>query len=284
MKKPEYLYKYGSASRVLQIVRDLTFYFAPVSQLNDLFEFRVQSLYTESADSRYRVFAKRLIHEGRFSTVDEALEGIKECNLETDATEMYELFLQQLNSFLADVMRYSGVTCFSEERNNQRMWGTYGDNHAGAAIEFTTAQGSSSFAAHLNPVLYLAKKIGICPSEFMTSSLSVDTWLCSVMCCMKHWHWRDEREWRLLLLANTEQTTAERIVRFERSAITRIFLGPRISRSNEDEIRSAATQHEPNIPVLKRRVDDQEAKEEYVGVEEIRSFDQLIYWANRLAK
>ena len=76
-EKPSYVYKYCSAQRAVQLLRDLTFHFAPAAQLNDLYEFRARSLYREDVDSKYRVFAKRLVSEGWWSTFDEALEATK---------------------------------------------------------------------------------------------------------------------------------------------------------------------------------------------------------------
>ena len=280
MEKPEFIYKYHSASRVAQIVRDLTFYFAPVSQLNDLYEFRARSLYRETQESKYRTYAKQLVKQEWFGSIEEALEGIKECNLEAEVTKAYGYYIQQLNAMLTRIMEHSGVTCFSHFRNNQRMWGTYGDNHAGAVIEFTTSPEKSNFMSHLMPVLYFEKPFELCPSEFLTDALTLDQWLCGVLCCIKHWHWRDEGEWRLLLLADSEQSTADRVVPFERSAITRIFIGPRIKKEDEDAIYKAAALHNPEIPVFKRKIDEAEAKEEFLGFEQIHSFEQLKYWAN----
>src|SRR5829696_799993 len=221
MDKPPYLYKYCSAARAAQIIRDLTFYFAPVSKLNDLYEFRVRSLYRETQESRRRVFAKQLVNQGWFDTTEEAIESIDTPELIASADSAYSYFLETLNGQLAAIMQHSGVTCFSAHRNNQRMWGTYGDAHAGAVIEFTTSSEASSFADHLMPVLYAADKPDLCPSEFLTADLKLDQWLCGALCCIKHYHWRDEAEWRLLLLASSAQTDKDRIVPFERTAITR---------------------------------------------------------------
>lgn len=281
MNRPEYVYKYHSASRVAQIVKDLTFYFAPVSQLNDLYEFRIRSLYKETAESKYRVYAKQLVKERIFESVEEAVLGIRSCGLENQAAEAYSYFIEQLGATLALVMRHSGVACFSRHRNNQRMWGTYGANHSGAVIEFSTSTDKSTFASHLMPVMYLEKSLELCPSEFLTDSLTLDRWLCGALCCIKHWHWRDEGEWRLLLLTDCEQDAKARTVPFERSAITRLFLGPRITIEDESCIRNIAARHSPEIPVFKRMVEDDEAKEEPSGVEQIHSFEQLKYWADR---
>ena len=283
-RKPDYLYKYHSACRVEQILKDLTFYFAPVLQLNDLYEFRLRSLYSETPESKYRVFAKQLVHEGWVDTVDEAIEKICDWELKRNATEAYDCFIQRLNSALTRIMKYSGVTCFSHHRNNQRMWATYGDNHAGAVIEFYTLPETSRFASHLMPVLYFEKQFDLCPSEFLTDSLALDQWLCGALCCIKHWHWRDEGEWRLLLLTDREQSTQDRVIPFERTAIARVFVGPRIPPNAEKRIRDIASNHSPPIPVFKRKVDDDEAREQSVGFEEIHSFEQLKYWADHCSR
>jgi hypothetical protein len=277
-EKPAFVYKYCSAQRAAQVVQDLKFYFAPVTQLNDLFEFRAASVYQETVDSKYRVFAKRLIADRWFSDFSQAFEVAK--SLDSREIDLaYSFFLNQLSAMLAKVMRYSGVVCFTAERNNQRMWGTYGDKHTGAVLEFSTSTELSRFAAHLMPVIYTDTKLPICPSELMTERLTIDQWMLGVFLCVKHIHWREESEWRLLLLADAEQTVEERLVPFERSALTRIFLGPRISPDQESLIRNAATKQKPAVPVFKRRIDDALATEEYSGVELIHSFDQLMYWA-----
>jgi hypothetical protein len=52
-ERPPFVYKYGSAERISQILRDMTFYFCSALALNDLFEFRARSIYVEDTDSKY---------------------------------------------------------------------------------------------------------------------------------------------------------------------------------------------------------------------------------------
>jgi hypothetical protein len=280
MEKPKFLYKYQSAKRVAQIVRDLTFYFAPAAQLNDLFEFRVKSLFTETPESRLRVYAKGLVYQGVCDTIEQDIKFINE-DLIADVQESYEYTMSMINEQLVNIMRHSGVTCFSEHRNNQRMWGTYGDNHSGAVIEFDTSSEKSKFASHLMPVLYLKEKPKICPSELISDEMTISQLVCGFFCCFKTYDWRDEGEWRLLLLADEEQSKEQRIVPFERAAISRIFLGPRIKEEDEDEIWRVACLHQPSIPIFKRKIDEVEAKEEPVGFEMLHSSSQLEYWFAR---
>lgn len=280
MCKPRYVYKYGSAERVLQIVKQLTVYLAPVSQLNDLYEFRLQSLYTEDDESPYRLFAKRLVHEGWANSLEEARKILAYGALEPEVRLMYSAYIAQLKDWLPRLMKHSGATCFSEHRNNQRMWATYGANHAGALIEFSTSTKDSSFGEHLTPVTYSETRIAVCPSDFMSDTLAFNSRVLNALCCVKHSHWRDEGEWRLTLLADSEQTTQMRLHAFERSAITRIVLGPRISEENETAIRKAAEGHDPPIPVYKRIIDEDHAREELMGFEQIHSLEQFLRWVD----
>lgn len=94
----------------------------------------------------------------------------------------------------------------------------------------------------------------------------------------KHADWRDEREWRLILFTDMEQSTSDRIVPFERTAISRIFIGPRITPDDKAAIWNAATARPPHIPVYERVIDPVVAREEMLGYEEIKDVRQLEYW------
>jgi hypothetical protein len=278
--RPDFVYKYSSADRVANILRDLTFYFGAAAPQNDLFEFRVQSLLAQTPGTAQRVFASYLLATGEAGDVEDALNIARTIDQET-VQAISDDVIENLNRQLSLIREHSGVTCFSSRRNDQRMWAAYGDNHAGAAIEFTTNPDRSRFASHLSRVLYVNKKLPICPSMLFTEG-RLNERLASMLLCVKHTDWRDEEEWRLLLLTDTPQAHADRVVTFERTAITRVFLGPRITREKEDAIRSAADLREPTIPVFKRRIHPELAYEDVVGFEVVRSPEQLAYWMSSL--
>ena len=275
--RPEFVYKYGSAARIAQILRDLAFYFGPAAPQNDLFEFRARSLFTEDEETKFRVFAKFLVVDGAYNTFDEAFAAAKQFDADA-VNETYEVLISRLNDELKQAKDHSGVTCFSSRRNDQRMWAAYGGNHTGAVIEFTTDPAHSLFASHLSRVLYVDTKLPICPSLMFNERGEIEQLLLSFLFCVKHVDWRDEKEWRLLLLADQEQEDGDRIVPFERTAITRVFLGPRIDPAEEKLIRDAAEEQTPEIPVFKRRIDPELAYEDRVGFEIIRTFEQFEYW------
>jgi hypothetical protein len=280
-RRPEFVYKYGRAEGIARIVQDLTFFFSPAAPQNDLYEFRARSLFTEDSDTQYRICAKRLMAEGWFTTFEEALVAARVLDPE-EVAQTYNSLMPTLNAFLGEAKAHSGVTCFSSQPNNQRMWGTYGDNHAGALIHFSTDKTLSRFASHLSPVMYTDTKLPFCPSHLISETMEIDQFILAFLFCVKHMDWRDEHEWRLLLLANDEQSVDNRIVGFERDALVRVVLGPRIAKDDEVKIRDAAASHSPPIPVLKRHIDPELAYEELVGFEVIRTFEQFMYWMQRL--
>jgi hypothetical protein len=196
-----------------------------------------------------------------------------------DVEDAYAANMATLNGYLDLLMDHSGVTCFSARRNAQRMWASYGDNHGGACIEFTTSPEASRFSNHLARVQYTSSRIPICPSTLVDETTNgFNAHVGAFLFCIKHTDWQDEEEWRLLMLATSEQTQKQRIVPFERTAITRVFLGPRIGADAEQAVRQAAGTLNPPVPVFKRTVDDREAQEQNVGVELVTSLDQLLYW------
>ena len=57
---------------------------------------------------------------------------------------------------------------------------------------------------------------------------------------------------------------------------------PLLSSEDEDLVRIAARRHNPEIPVLTRDIHATLAYENLAGVVEIRTADQMNYWANRI--
>ncbi len=273
---PPFLYKYTSAARALQIIRDSTLFLAPAAGQNDLYEFRARSLFRLDEDTRHRIYARGLVATGVFSDFQEAFDASKDLDFE-EARETEKKAIEVLNINLDLIMQHSGVTCFSSERNNQRMWGTYGDNHAGVVIEFSTDPALSRLGGHFGQVRYIDRNPGFCPSSFMGGDTRYDSHLLSKLLYFKHIDWAGEKEWRLIMIADEEQPPKDRIVHFERSAMTRVFLGPRIEPELEAQIISAADAA-PRIPTYKRRIDPLEAAEDLVGFEALKGPEDLKYW------
>jgi hypothetical protein len=113
--RPAIVYKYGSANRVGQIVRDLTFFFAPAATQNDLYEFRARSLFTENEDTPLRVTAKGFVADGSVRSFEEGFEKTKMLDAQ-DVRPSYEFVMKQVNEELARAKAHSGLTCFTFSR------------------------------------------------------------------------------------------------------------------------------------------------------------------------
>jgi hypothetical protein len=121
MDKPKYLYRYASADRAIQILRDRYVYLAPVHQLNDLFEASVGQLFELTPKALNTLAAKRIMNSGMLTR--EKAEEFAATMSDAEKRESFELMLQRLNELNRRLRKYSGIACFSSSMNNQRMWG-----------------------------------------------------------------------------------------------------------------------------------------------------------------
>jgi len=277
---PRYLYKYCSAARATQILQDLSLYLATPIQLNDLFEFRFRSLLSETPDGKIKALARQLLLEGIEKDIGSAIEVARQLPL-SEAERAYNDVVSYVSRVADDVMRHSGVSCFTAERNNQRMWATYGYNHAGAVIEFLTTPESCPFRNNLAEVIYTSTKIPWGPEDLLDDRCRPDISRLHFLMQFKHADWRDENEWRIMFICDSEKTPEEKYVRFPASAVTRVFLGPRVSSDDEVSIRKAAAMHSGQIAVFKREIHESLAVEAPTGFEQIQNSEQIKYWANR---
>jgi hypothetical protein len=285
---PTHVYKYTSASRAAEIIRNLQLYMAPVSQLNDLYDLNIIGFWQEDDETKFRIFAKRIMVQTITSEFDNALALAKQMNVESVVKE-YKEWLTDNAPIFDQIIQNSGVTCFTSQGNNQRMWGTYGANHSGVVIEFDTDVCKWPMSKSLKPVIYTDQRLPICPSRLIdiekeTGRPLLAQKVIEMLLCAKHIDWRDEMEWRLLMLSNDSIASSNRLVSFPRSAISHVFIAPRITLSHEQTVRTAARNHDPPIPVIKRVPHREDQHEHYEGAEIITDYSQLEYWMKQREK
>lgn len=121
------------------------------------------------------------------------------------------------------------------------MWGTYGANHTGAVVELYTEAQKWPMASDLRSAIYTEHRLPVCPSRLIgiddrTRAPVLDFEVLRMLLCAKHMDWRDENEWRLVMLAHTAAAAADRLIPLPRSAIAHVFLGPHISEEDEERI------------------------------------------------
>jgi|SRR5579871_278404 len=274
-EKPRYLYKYCSADRALQVLSENTLYLCPPEQLNDLCEFTISRL--GSYDRVRAKFLEYVRWRAHGLSKDEANARVEKMP-EDELRKNYEYFETKLRELNSDARLHSGVTCFSARFMDQRMWSQYGDNHAGVIIQFSNADDASKVHTHALPVRYSNDTGDEILARLMRPNGAIDVEvLASELYLTKTKDWRDEEEWRILMLAVTHQSREDRLFAFPSENVRRVFLGPRISQAHRSKIEEICRQQGAwsvidVVPV------PNEARFEYRGVERIKSFADLEFW------
>ena len=278
MQKPTYIYKYCSATRGIQVLSECALYLCPPDRLNDLAEFTISRFGLGSYDPGRAKFVEYVRWRATGATHEDAKAMVDRTPPE-EWRSNYEYFEARLRDLNAKLRVHSGVTCFSARFMDQRMWGTYGNGHAGICIQFTNADGLSLVHRHVLPVAYndtvnpeilihLLKADGAVDVEILARELYLT----------KTTDWRDEEEWRILMLADNEQRSTDRHFSFPARNVRRIFLGPRISEVHRAKIKDIALHREADWSVLDVVPVPNEGRFEYRGLERVLAYSDIEFW------
>lgn len=120
--KPKYLYKFCSAERAIQVIRDRYLYLCPPVDLNDMHEGTIQYLLRYSEAAAFALMSRRVEVQCGYNKT-EAAEVIKDCIKNDEIDEYFFWFAERLKSINLQMRQHSGITCFTERLNDQRMWG-----------------------------------------------------------------------------------------------------------------------------------------------------------------
>lgn len=278
-ERPKYLYKYCPASRAARILEDLHIFLAPIKCFNDTFEFAFLGLLTENEDTPRDYFTKNLAAKG----VEPEMAREVLVNMGEEKVRSY--YEEWKNEVLVPVLRkirkHSGVTCFSAEEDNQRMWAAYADDNRGVCMEFAVGREDCPFEGWLIPVLYSGTKVGLTVADLINDDMTLSTEVLIFLSAVKHEHFRDEREWRVLFLDNEERGGNSRKLPLSSATISRVFLGPRIAPADEAAIRRIVEQRNLDVPVFRRSVDGLFGTGAWEGFEIPSSPSDVIYWLKR---
>ncbi len=134
-------------------------------------------------------------------------------------------------STLKDLMRHSGVICFSEDPDNVLMWSHYGDKHHGVCLGFE----SNKLPNDLHRVEYSNFLPCIKWNEWFAEDNSEAK---KKFYLTKSNHWRYEHEWRLVRdwpLFEGEDDP-QRAISFQPESLKRVIFGSRIKPERRDEL------------------------------------------------
>ena len=274
----EYLYRYCSVERAIQVLRDRQLYLCPPADFNDLYEGTIARLTHYSSDAGLNLVAK--IASLRHSIpLDEARQMLKARMPESEIKRTFEDTAKWLIGPAEKLRTCSGVTCFSIRRDDQHMWGTYGVNHSGVCIEFSNRSGKSEIFQRAQPVLYkdgsLAEKL----PELFDDDMSLNLHRLALWCYfVKSTDWRDEREWRVFTLSTRPLSQAERLLPFEAQDVRRIFCGPRMNPDQRKELGQLAAA--PNCPwaIIDLKPDVHAGITQFEGVDVLDTEPDFAYW------
>lgn len=276
MDKPTCVYKYCSAQRALQVLSDSYLYLCPPEELNDLYEFTISRLPSYTHEAGKFLEYVRWRSQG---VCDNDARAVVDKMADSEIQENYEYFEANLRELNSKLRVHSGVTCFSAKFMDQRMWGTYGDIHRGVCIQFSNVEEDSKVHKHILPVTYTGGVSDDLLPRLLKQdgSVNVET-LAREMYLTKTLDWRDEEEWRILMVAISPQSNEERRFEFAPSNVRRIFLGPRISETHRAKIHDVARPHLEHWGVLDVVPVSNEARFEYRGADAVRSYRDIEFW------
>ena len=203
---PSWLYKYTTAERALQTLRDGNVYFAARHELNDPFDCRfTPDLSTLEKKKRFvqlqlAEWKNRGFHHCGMGFLDAAEIENNHKRLVEDP-DFADNYLQEIwKGMNADKM---GVYCLTEVRNSLPMWAHYASNHAGCCLEFNFEEhalkgghdGKNCFPFTFLKMVEYSLKCPLATMEPNRDSLGRGSAILT-----KSTEWKNEKEWRAIML------------------------------------------------------------------------------------
>ena len=188
-------------SRVKDIILGNELWFSKVSQLNDLFEFKLMAKNDLPAPSNVGIvnFWDAATHQldrvwvpkDDSSELREEMMGLimKSESLEQGFKKAWKVVTNKVETKLTQIRDELGVCCFAGNIENRVLWAYYGGESQGVALGFSP---TSPFWSSLRRVQY-AKK----PPVFSNALVRLDDTMARAI-ITKHKDWSIEDEWRLI--------------------------------------------------------------------------------------
>lgn len=278
MKQPEYLYRYCSAERALQVLANRALFLCPPVKLNDLFEGSAARLTSYDLHAARELTAK-IVSIRRQVGLEEARE-ITESKFPEHAIQDNFTDIAKLVKEIASEMRNnSGLTCFSEVNSDQRMWATYGCDHTGVCIEFTNRTGRSEIHRRAQPILYTDKTLSEHMPSLIKDDLTIDVYRLALWCFfVKSMEWAGEREWRVFTLSTKPIANSDRLLRFEAKDVRRVYCGARTQDAHRAKLQSLGRKKGANWAILDVVPEVHDGISQYSGFDVLEGQEDFRYW------
>lgn len=153
-KPPDRLYKYQPFSEYsLENLALRQIFFSKPIDLNDPFEFDVKLDFGSTPKEELRHFASEYL----------AKEGRDESVLDMPSEFIELAFHHNMRAMNDDLLRTSGVACFSEVRSHPLLWAHYAAQHQGFCLEFSSGSWIVRDAIRVH---YSSERPSVGPLEF----------------------------------------------------------------------------------------------------------------------
>ncbi len=203
---PEFLYKYTSVARALEVLLTGEVYFSHRRELNDPFDSRYMmdfSTRKKKEEAIKLVNQKFREHEEKGHDLSSMLLGMSRKTYQKRLIEDDEFANNIMQKLVEDMDKSNtGVYCFAEREDSITMWAHYANNHQGCCLKFNLQEhicrsikaGKYCFPFLVINMIKYCNKYPVHELDFHEeySLLESKYWI-------KSEDWRYENEWRALM-------------------------------------------------------------------------------------
>ncbi len=139
---PNHFYKFTSAERAIEIIRNKQLWFSSTVNFNDPFDCNINLIDFEPNDEQIKMVINDKVQGNRKTRREEIKKNKR------NTYRIRNQFSEQSN----EIFQNSGICCFSEVNDNILLWAHYADNHKGICLKFNN--GISEIATMTGKVQY----------------------------------------------------------------------------------------------------------------------------------
>lgn len=248
---PKYLYKYRTpSSNSLEAFRENVLYLSFASEFNDIHENFSTCNIDRAQEHAFKIWVENLNRQFNInielSKSDfESLESVPNKMIEKmnipisgreffrvlidDLMRQHEKYVKAMTEGIQSIGLYQHkICCFSEDVCSTLMWTHYSANNEGFCIEFETEDFGEFYRELLFPVIYSNNIIDL--NDELISNFNYILTIKSLT--QKAESWSYEKEWRLVLISESDVESEKKIMPKPKS----IYLGLNISEDTKAQL------------------------------------------------
>jgi Protein of unknown function (DUF2971) len=284
MKQPP-LYKYLNVEGAKLTLGKRTFKHAKPSDFNDAEDMSIQSIFPEKIEQALTKLSigftdvviqhlhdtptcdspmkeKLMLLQKTFRNNPKAVDLVKDEMAKGGKDSIYnvefmrtraEAYITEINEF----MQGFRVFCVTTQKDSERMWSEYAENHCGIALRIEASVEKDSKFQCFRPVIYRKKRPPLYNDtlRFITDSLFGDqnarhSKILDEIVYAKTLEWEHESEYRLAIPHRETEKPWSTLPYFAEE-ITELYLGRAMEKSNMDQIVGMAKSVNPNIAIFR---------------------------------